>query len=188
MDNYPAEFHTADYPQQEEEAFPLLDYLQLLWFRRRLIIVITILASAIGYIQANQLKNVYTATSSILIGIQQAPVTDMNSYMFSYMNRLDSLEEVQILQSRGLAERVISNLNLVNHPEFNPSLREPESGFFDFTRYLNPLTWLPDLWNQFFKEAKSGEVVKVEPTEEEAERRRVITMSLRSNFVLMIPN
>ena len=40
--------------QHEEEPFPLLDYLQLLWFRRRLILVITILVSVIGYIQVNQ--------------------------------------------------------------------------------------------------------------------------------------
>ena len=64
MEQYPVEYQAIDYPQQEEEAFPLLDYVQLLWFRRRLIIVITILASVIGYIQVNQLKNVYTATSS----------------------------------------------------------------------------------------------------------------------------
>ena len=98
MDRHPVEYQPADFPQQEEEAFPLLDYLQMLWFMRRLIIVITILVSVIGYIQVNQLKNVYTATSSILIGIQQAPVTDMASYMYGYMNRLESVEEVQILK------------------------------------------------------------------------------------------
>ena len=65
-----------DHSPQEEEPFPILDYLQLLWFRRRLIIVITILVAAIGYVQVNQMRNVYTATSSVLIGVQQGAVTD----------------------------------------------------------------------------------------------------------------
>ena len=60
------------YEQQpmEDEPFPLLDYLQLLWFRRRLIIVITIVVAAIGYVQVNQMRTVYTATSSILISVK----------------------------------------------------------------------------------------------------------------------
>ena len=61
-------------PHTEDEPFPLLDYLQLLWFRRRLIVVITLLVAAIGYIQVNQMRNIYTAQSSILIGIQQGQV------------------------------------------------------------------------------------------------------------------
>ncbi len=161
--------------QQQEEPFPLLDYLQLLWFRRRLILVITILVSVIGYIQVNQLRSVYTASSSILIGIQQAAVTDFNSYMYQYFNSLESTEEVEILKSRGLAEKVISNLNLLNHAEFNPSLAEPETGFFDFLKYLNPMTWIPDSWSNIFRQAQSGEVVKVEPTEEERERRKIVS-------------
>ncbi|MEE4292339.1 MAG: Wzz/FepE/Etk N-terminal domain-containing protein, partial [Xanthomonadales bacterium] len=163
-----------DYNQQEEEPFPILDYLQLLWFRRRLIIVITILVAAVGYIQVNQLRNVYTATSSILIGVQQGSVTDFNSYMRSYFSRMDSSEEIEILRSRSLAERVINDLNLLSHAEFNPALREPEEGFFDFLRYLDPRTWIPGIMG-LLEQAKTGEVVAVEPSEEEKERRKMVT-------------
>ena len=166
---------TYDMQQHEEEPFPLLDYLQLLWFRRRLILVITILVSVIGYIQVNQLRNIYSASSSILIGIQQASVSDFNSYMARYYNNMEPTEEVEILKSRGLAEKVISNLHLLNQAEFNPSLAVPETGFFDFLRYLNPLTWIPDNLSTLFSEARSGEVVLVEPTEEEIERRKMVT-------------
>lgn len=173
MDN-----QTSDYPayeiQQQEEPFPLLDYLQLLWFRRRLILVITILVSVIGYIQVNQLRSIYTASSTILIGIQQAAVTDFDSYMYRYFNGLESTEEVEILKSRGLAEKVVKNLNLLNRAEFDPSLAQPESGFFDFLIYLNPATWIPNSWGSMFKQAQSGEVVTVEPTDEERERSKVV--------------
>jgi len=160
--------------QPEEEPFPILDYLQLLWFRRRLIIVITILVAAIGYVQVNQMRNIYTASSSILIGVQQGSVTDFNSYMRNYFSRMDSSEEIEILRSRGLAERVITDLNLLSQPEFNPALREPEENFFGFLRYLDPRTWIPGIMG-LFEEAKTGEVVAVEPTEEEKERRKMVT-------------
>jgi uncharacterized protein involved in exopolysaccharide biosynthesis len=47
-----------DYFQQDsfqsEEPFPLLDYLQLLWFRRRLIIAVTLFVAVLGFIHVNQ--------------------------------------------------------------------------------------------------------------------------------------
>ena len=164
---------TEPYPDHqpfEEEPFPLLDYLQLLWFRRRLIIVITLLVAAIGYIQVNQLRNVYTATSSVLIGVQEGAISDFNSYMRSYWNRMDSSEEIEILRSRGLAERVINQLNLLAYEEFNPALREPEQPFFSLER---PLAWLSGVFG-LFEQAKTGDVVKVEPSAEELERRKVV--------------
>ena len=147
----------------------------MLWFRRRLILVITILVSVIGYIQVNQVRNIYSASSSILIGIQQANASDFNSNIARYYSNMEPTEEVEILKSRGLAEKVIGNLHLLNQAEFNPSLAVPETGFFDFLRYLNPLTWIPDNLSTLFGEARSGEVVPVEPTEEEIERRKMVT-------------
>lgn len=175
MENHPAANTPYDIQQHEEEPFPLLDYLQLLWFRRRLILVITILVSVIGYIQVNQVRNIYSASSSILIGIQQANASDFNSYMARNYGNMEPTEEVEILKSRGLAEKVIGNLHLLNQAEFNPSLAVPETGFFYFLRYLNPLTWIPDNLSTLFSEARSGEVVPVEPTEEEIERRKMVT-------------
>jgi succinoglycan biosynthesis transport protein ExoP len=157
-------------PAGDDEPFPILDFLQLLWFRRRLIFVITLLVAAAGYVQVNQMRNVYSATSSILIGVQQGQVTDFNSYL----NRPQSEEEIEVLRSRSLAERVITDLNLLSNPEFNPSLREPEEGFFSFTRYLNPMSWAPQLFRKVFLEAQTGEVVVVEKTEEEKQRDAMI--------------
>ena len=169
------EHYGYDPAQEEEEPFPILDYLQLLWFRRRLIVVITILVAAIGYVQVNQMRNIYSATSSILIGVQQGQVTDFNSYMRNYFNRPSSEEEVEVLRSRGLAERVITDLNLLGQPEFNPALREPEESHFDFLRYLNPMNWAPQLLRKLFREAQTGEVVAVEKSDEEKQRDVMVT-------------
>ncbi len=61
------------------QSFPLLDYLQLLWFRKKLILALTIFITIIGYIQVNEIKNVYTASSILLIGIPESKVVDFET-------------------------------------------------------------------------------------------------------------
>ena len=53
--------------EESEQSFPLLDYLQLLWFRRKLIIAITLFVAVIAYIQVNEIKNVYSAKATMMI-------------------------------------------------------------------------------------------------------------------------
>lgn len=162
--------YSPDYPQQDQsqsDAFPILDYLQLLWFRRKLILAITLLVSAVGYIQVNQLRSVYTASSTMLIGVHQKTAADIAGTAYYKPDYTDPTKEVEILKSRGLAERVITKLNLLNQAEFNPSLVAPQESFFDFLKYLNPKTWIPDSWTAALREGRSGEVVSVPATEEE---------------------
>ncbi len=60
---------------------PLLDYLQLLWFRRKLIIAITMFVTVVGYIQVNEIKNVYSATSTMVIGLPESQVVDIEEVL-----------------------------------------------------------------------------------------------------------
>ena len=106
--------YTLDPVEDEDEALPILELLQLLWFRRRLIFVITLLVGAVGYVKVNEMRNVYSATSSILIGVQQGQVTNSNNYRSSWWDRPQSEEEIQVLGSRSVAERVITDLNLTS--------------------------------------------------------------------------
>ncbi len=160
---------------QTEEPFPLLDYLQLLWFRRRLIIAITLFVAVIGFIQVNQLRSVYTATSTLMINLPETQVVDIEQVLTRdrYYGE-EAIGEVEVLRSRGLATKVIEKLNLLSYEEFNPSLREPEKGFFDFLKYLNPKTWIPQSWKTAVTEAISGELQSVPPGAEEAADRTMI--------------
>ncbi len=174
--SYPQDY----YPQEQfqaEEPFPLLDYLQLLWFRRRLIIAITLFVAVIGFINVNQLKSVYTASSTLLINIPEAQVVDIEQVLSrtrSYGYNNQGVAEVEVLRSRGLAAKVINKLHLLNYEEFNPSLHVPEESFFDFLKYLNPKTWIPDSWKKAIKEAISGEVTTIAPVEEEIVDRKMV--------------
>jgi succinoglycan biosynthesis transport protein ExoP len=160
------------------QSLPLLDYLQLLWFRRKLIIAITLFVAVIGYIQVNEIKNVYSASSTMVIGLPESQVVDIQEVLSRSKSLGDVASEIEVLRSRVLAIRVVERLDLLNYPEFNPSLRVPEKKFFDFIKYLNPKTWIPVCWKKAFKEATGNETVRqvpaaaAPPSEEEAEEQK----------------
>lgn len=162
-------------PPAQDEPFPLLDYLQLLWFRRRLIILITLLVAIFGYIHVSQLQSIYTARSTLLIGVTEQKPADLNQVLYQRYFGLEAAEEVEVLRSRGLAEKVINRMGLMNRPEFNPSLRQREAGMFDWLSNLNPMNWIPASFTDSIRGASTGELVVQGPTEEELERRKMVT-------------
>jgi len=170
----PAPWQTED----NEQKLPLLDYLQLLWFRRKLIIAITLFVAVVSYIQVNEIKNVYTATSTMVIGLPESQVVNIQEVLSRGNSLGDVASEIEVLRSRVLAAKVIERLDLLNDPEFNPSLREPETSLFDFLKYLNPKTWIPASWKKTLKEAMGKETMRVVPAaaapanEQEAEEQK----------------
>ncbi|MEE8339645.1 MAG: GumC family protein, partial [Xanthomonadales bacterium] len=175
--NYRQDYAAQDYFGQnypaEEDPFPLFDYLQLLWFRRRLIIAVSLFVAIIGFIHVNQLIPIYTATSTLMIGATETQIVDIEQVLSREFYGNEAVAEVEVLRSRSLANQVIDKLQLLNYEEFNPWLRPPEESIFDFLQYLNPKTWIPDNWKKSVKEAISGEVQYIPPNEEEIAHRKV---------------
>lgn len=149
--------------EDSADKLPILDYLQLLWFRRKLIVAVTIFVAVVAYVHVSEIKNVYSARSAMLIGIPQQQVVDIESVLSRSNSYGDVKSEIEVLRSRGLAARVVQRLDLLNDPEFNPSLREPEKSLFDFLKYLNPRQWIPASWKTVIKEAIGRETERVEP-------------------------
>lgn len=158
------------------ESFPLMEYVQLLWFRRRIIFAITAIVAVIAIIQVNQLRPLYSATSTMVTGeLDAGGMMDPQQVMLlRYLGR-DKTTELEILRSRRLAEQVIDNLNLLTYEEFNPSLRVAEESFLDFLQYLDPRTWIPDSWKRGVSEAITGEVTQAPVIDEDQSRGPVST-------------
>jgi capsular exopolysaccharide synthesis family protein len=162
------------------QQLPLLDYLQLLWFRKKIIIAITIFAAVVGYIQVSEIKHVYSATSTVLMAIPESNVVDIESVLSRGPNNFSEVSaDVEVMKSRNLAAKVIDRLGLLSYPEFNPWLRRPEKSAFDFLRYLNPRTWIPADWKNRLQEAMGRETEQAPPqaspseeTAEQAQRQR----------------
>jgi capsular exopolysaccharide synthesis family protein len=118
-----------------------------------MILALTVFVAVVGYIQISEIKNVFSATSTMLVGMPAERVVDIEEVLRPNAARADAREEVEVLRSRELAARVVQRMGLLNYPEFNPALREPEERFFDFLSYLHPRAWLPQSWKDAIKEA-----------------------------------
>jgi succinoglycan biosynthesis transport protein ExoP len=182
--NLPAPWDTEETGQK----LPLFDYLQLLWYRRKLILAITIFVAIIGYIQVSEIKHLYSAQSTMLINLPQSQVVDIETVLSRSNSYDDVSSEIEVLRSRVLAAKVIERLGLLNNPEFNPSLRKPEKSLFDFLKYLNPQRWIPAGWKKTIKEAMGRETerVVVAPTSplQEEEKKLQRQISTATNVLL----
>jgi capsular exopolysaccharide synthesis family protein len=168
----------ANSEERQGEEFPLLDYLQLLWYRKKLILVITLFVAVVSWVHVNQIRSIYTATSTLLLGVQKTQTVDIEAVLKRDYWGDQVLAEMEVLKSRGLAQKVVERLSLHNYEEFNPGLREPEESLFDFLRYLDPRSWVPADWKQSLKEALGRETVSdvtEPPTEEELLARQMAT-------------
>ena len=118
MENNPVQ--QAGLPQQDyyaeqhhggEDPFPLFDYLQLLWFRRHLIIAVSLFVAVLGFIYVNQLRPVYTATSTLMIGATQTQVVDIEQVLSRDSYGYQATAEVEVLRSRGRLQK--SSINCI---------------------------------------------------------------------------
>jgi succinoglycan biosynthesis transport protein ExoP len=169
---------------EQGEGFPLLEYLQLLWYRKKLIIAITVFVAAVGWIHVNQLRSIYTATSTLMLGVEKAQAVDIESIFSRNFYGDEIFGEMEVMKSRGLARKIVERLNLTNYEEFNPALRQPEESFFDFLQYLNPRSWIPRSWKDSVKEAM-GQETRVDPVEPPTEEEILENQaSLAANILL----
>lgn len=140
---------------QQEDPLPILEYLQLLWYRKWTIIAITILAGLAGWVWVNQQTPVYRAQSSIMLGTPPAGISSPEMMWMAYYSKLNTPDEVEVLKSRSLSERMVRELDLLTYPEFNPSLAAAdEPGLLDAIR---PSNWIPDSWRESAQSALDRE-------------------------------
>jgi len=116
--------------------------MQLLGILRRgkwRIMVYTVIAAALGIYYALWMTTpVYTATANVALNQRNTDVVGLASPLAA----LDSSDwygintEVETLQSRDLAEKLVEHLKLMEDPIFNYSLRPPEEESFSVRRLI----------------------------------------------------
>lgn len=108
-------------PVIEEETIDLRQYWRTIMQRKWSILSFAMVVTLLTIMVVFSIKPTYRATATLLIESQQANVVSIEEvYGLDSSNNEYYLTQFEILKSRQLAEKVIRNLNLVNHPEFNP--------------------------------------------------------------------
>jgi polysaccharide biosynthesis transport protein len=105
----------------------LLDYVRILLRRKFIVLLVfvVVMAGAVGYLYT--VTPVYEAKARLLIEVRGPNAATGEPVDQSEMQQGYYQTHYQLLQSRDLAKKTITSLDLWNHPQFNPP---PQSGRF----------------------------------------------------------
>src|SRR5882724_2494651 len=113
--------------------------------RHKAVIFATIVVVTVGtLLVVLQLTPLYTASALIMLNTRSANVISVASVMAGLPPDANVIKsEIDVLESRALAGRVIADLQLASDPEFSP----PPAGT-GLLAVLNPLSWIPNEWRR----------------------------------------
>lgn len=135
------ELELPEIPQTSRSRISVLDFGHIAATRFRVIMTVAagfiLLIAAVAY----SLRPLFTAEAVVMVQEQQTNVVDLQLVLSGLPTDEPSMtDQIQILQSRALASKVVSNLRLDRDPEFNKRLRH---SWTDYGIYINPLHWIP---------------------------------------------
>jgi len=122
----------------------LLNYFQLLWFRKRLILSITVIIGLLGVIWLSVQSPVYRSTSSLMIGFPVVEATGSGTNV--PQNAGDRISnEIEMIRSRELISEVIKRFQLQVYGEFDPAQVVKYRGIPGIVAWLTD--WTSSLWS-----------------------------------------
>ncbi|SDF37601.1 GumC family protein [Limimaricola pyoseonensis] len=115
-------------PETEDEI-DLVALLRTLWRGKWLIMLCAVAAMTAGVYYATQVAvPKYSASTSVALQVQAPQMVDLDSVMSGVSTDDASMNtEVEVIRSRGLLEKLVAELDLLQDPEFNIELR-PDDG------------------------------------------------------------
>lgn len=131
----------TDSPEDlDDDEIDLRRVFGTIWRGKWIIIIATLLGSILAYLIVSQQVPEYKASAKVMFGIQQSNVINLQDVLAEQTVDTGRMEDqVQILSSTSLTERVIDQLNLGRNPAFNPTLRPPTVTFGDRVAEFIPI-------------------------------------------------
>ena len=155
------------------------------WRHKWLLTSITLIGTFIAALVIVQMAPRYTATATVMEDPRENQAVNLEAVLSGLPADQETIEsEIQVLRSRGLAERVVKKLKLFEDPEFNGRLKPPT-----FRSKLKDALSLKNLLPDGLLERLSLKTDEVPPTEEEKlirERVSIIDGLLARLLVLRV--
>lgn len=127
---------TPHAPRPAAQGFDLADFIGLVEKRKKLILQITAATVIAAVLFAFSLPTVWTSAAVVMLEPRPHALADGTAAAPAQIDPATLQNQIQILQSRQLAERVVDTLELENDPEFNGTLSAPGLGAL-----LDPRNW-----------------------------------------------
>lgn len=128
---------------RDEDSIDLSVLLRMLWGGKWVILGAMLFCLTLAWFFASQQVPVYRATASVIFDQQQRNIVNVEEVVAdrNYERGADLQNQIEVLRSTALIERVIDTLNLGRNPEFNPAMAPPpEPGWFDWLTLPPELT------------------------------------------------
>lgn len=130
-------------PYSHETTIDPREILAKIWRRKWLLFSTMALSMLLAIIFINSVTPSYTSRALVMIGNRDANLA-VNGLVPSLQVDVGTMQnELEILRSYNIAERVINKLNLDQLPEFNPALKE-KSKLLKFIEAFRPPAHQPD--------------------------------------------
>lgn len=120
---------------EQEMAIDIRSLFLTIWDGRWTIILITAAATVLGVFFSSRIEPTYKASAKVMFDPQLREIAAGDNV--SRVGGEDGLQnEIQVLRSTALLNRVVEELELYTYPEFNPALDQPDPAnskpLFDF--------------------------------------------------------
>ena len=117
---------TSVSPQDTEKEFDLFQLFAVLWQGKWIIILCAILVLlAGGYYAFRVAVPMYLSDARLALNVRDQNVVNLDSVISGVSTEVSAINtELEVIRSRTLVERLVSELNLVEDPEFNGRLTD----------------------------------------------------------------
>lgn len=112
-------------PRDDDDEIDLLKLWNTIWRRKWSIIALTLVVAMVTVLIVLSLTPIYRAGATLLIDQKQGNVVSIDQIYGLEGSGSDYLQtQLELLKSRSLAERVVNELGLTTHKEFDPRQRK----------------------------------------------------------------
>ncbi len=134
MNEYQRDYLDPKLQEPDEDAIDLGHYLRVLLGARWGIFSLVLAATVFTWLVGTNMTKIYSATATLLIEDKEVNIVSIEElYGVDPSQKAFFTTQLQILNSRQLAERVVTKLQLTEHPEFDPL---KNVGFFALHKWL----------------------------------------------------
>jgi succinoglycan biosynthesis transport protein ExoP len=113
-------------PDGPAQLQTLRDLLTRIWRGRATIALATLLFAALAVLAASRMPDHYRAAASVMFAAQELNIVDLGAILTDPAFSNDTLQnEIEVLRSTSLLQRVADQLGLAENPELNPDLAAP---------------------------------------------------------------
>ncbi len=118
--------------QGDEISIDLRGLIRKVWGGKWIIVISMLLAGVVALFTVSQMIPLYTSSAKVMFDIQNRSVVNVDQLVVSSAVNENTIQnQIEVLRSTSLINRVVNVLNLERNPQFNPALRVVQPTLLD---------------------------------------------------------